>query len=542
MNKTIPLRQIGLAGEIKDIANSDIPTQGVRSARSIRIQDQSLSSFSNASVFLDDVANETFLFCHPFTRSSGDGWIVVSKVTGSPDTIKVEFVDLTGSKTDVSPPVSMSTTATEWQAVQLGSYFIITNNSAVDNPHWTSAALAQMVDLPGWPTTYKCNVLSVYKNILVAVGISKSGGSGEESRMVKWSHPFADGDTQTYWDHTDPTLLAGETLLAEPGGNLTALQPVRDSLMIYFERRTWKADFIGGEYVLEFKKVFEDDGCVGPLSHAITSDGAVVFGYRDIYVHDGFSKQSISDQKNTRYLYDTLNLNFKPVAAYYPKRNEVVFLCRSYSSGDGNLFFIANSIHNYAFTQVVAELNGNGILKHIAVGPRPADSSVNYSGLTSETYEDFGDTTYAQMSGADETVSLLGVSSYSGVVWNMDYAGATNPVTTFRRDAMIEHRAIDLDEAGEGANKIIYLNRIIPQMAGQGVVKFTVGTHATAEGSIDWKASVTYDLDDDTDYAVDVRAAGRYLAYRIEPNDTSNPALFSLNGLDIEISTPRGRR
>ena len=137
---------------------------------------------------------------------------------------------------------------------------------------------------------------------------------------------------------------------------------------------------------------------------------------------------------------------------------------------------------------------------------------------------------------------MLGASVSQNVIWNMDYSGATNPVTIFRRDALIEHRAIDLDELGMGANKIIYLNRILPQMSGAGVVKFTLGTHATPAGSITWKPPVTYDLDDDTDYAVDIRAAGRYLAYRIEPNDPALPALFSLSGMDLEVSTPRGKR
>jgi len=542
MNKTIPLRQIGLAGQIKDILNSDIPAQGVRSARSCRIEDQSLRSYGNANEYLSDVAGETFLFAHPFWRASGDGWVVVSLVSGTPDTIKVEFVTLGGSKTVISPAASLDISATEWCAVQLGEWFILTNNGGVDNPQWTDTALTAMVDMPGWPTAYKCNVITVYKNFLVAAGISKTAGSGDESRMVKWSHPYADGDTTTYWDHTDPTILAGETLLAEPGRAITALQSFRDSCMVYFDRRTWRADFVGGQYVFNFRQVFNDDGCVGPLSHVATHEGAIVFGHRDVYIHDGATKRSLTDGKMTRYIYETVDLSFSPVGAWYPKRNEIYFLCRSYTTGDGNLFFIANTIHDYAWTEVVAELNGDGLLTHMAVGPRPSDGAVVYTDWTTETYDEFGDTTFADLSGQDETVTLLGVSEGQGVVWNMDYSGSTGAVDTFRRDAMIEHRAIDLDEMGMGANKIIYLNRIIPQISGTGVVKFIIGTHDTPEGSISWKTAVTYDLDDADQYAVDIRAAGRYLAYRIEPNDENDPALFSLSGMDLEVSTPRGTR
>ena len=66
MNTTIPVRQVGLAGQIKDITNSDIPLQGVRSARSCRIEDQALRSYSDAEVYLDSVAGQTYLFSHPY--------------------------------------------------------------------------------------------------------------------------------------------------------------------------------------------------------------------------------------------------------------------------------------------------------------------------------------------------------------------------------------------------------------------------------------------------------------------------------------------
>jgi hypothetical protein len=169
--------------------------------------------------------------------------------------------------------------------------------------------------------------------------------------------------------------------------------------------------------------------------------------------------------------------------------------------------------------------------------------AVTYDGWDAgETYQSFTDTRYPALAGQDETVTLLGVSGPENTIWNMDYSGGVAPVTLFRRDALIEHRAIDLDEAGLGINKIIYLNRILPQMSGSGQVKFTLGTHATVDGSIAWKPAVAYDLDNPESYAVDIRAAGRYLAYRIEPLDPGNPALFSISGMDLEISTPRGKR
>ena len=540
MNNTLPLRQIGLAGQIKDITAADIPASGVRSARSCRIENQALRSFSDANVFLAPVAGQEYLFCHPFWRASGDGWVVVSRVTAPTLSIKVEFVTTAGVRTDISPETSLDPTAESWYAVQLGEWLILTNG--VDNPQWTSRALTRMEVLGGWPTEYKAKVIEVYKNFLFAIGLTKVDGSGAEDRMIKWSHPFADGDETTQWDHTDPTLLAGETLLAEPGRALTALQPFRDSMMVYFDRRTWRADFVGGQFTFNFQKVFNDDGCVSAHAHVTTQDGSVVFGHRDIDMHDGSSKRSLTDLRMTNYIYSTVDMTFPPVGVWYAKRNEIVFMCRTNVTGAANIFFIANSAHEYAWTEVKAELNGDGVVSHIAVGPCPAADTVTYDDLTDETYTDFRSSRYLSLAGQDETATLLGLSAPENTVWNMDYSGGVAPVTLFRRDVLIEHRAIDLDEAGLGINKIIYLNRILPQMSGVGRVKFTLGTHATVDGSITWKPAVTYDLDNPDSYAVDIRAAGRYLAYRIEPLDAAAPALFSLSGMDLEISTPRGKR
>ena len=542
---TVPFRQLGLAGEIKDIMNQDIPSNGIRSARSIRVEDQALATYSNAHEFLSDVVGETFLFHHPFWINGTDGYIVVSLVDGTPDTIKVEHIDLDGTATDVSPASTLDISAGIWYAVQIGRWLILTNDGGVDKPQLITDQLDPAVDLPGWPDGYYASVIEVYKNFLVAVGITKGSpltASGDEDRMVKWSHPFADGDTTTDWDYTSSTNLAGERVLAEPGRGLVGARPVNDSLMLYFDRKTWRMDLIGGQFVMDTQQVFTDDGMIGPHASINTHDGTIVFGYRDVYRHNGFNKTSISDGKNTRWVYDSLDLTFSPVGAYYPKRNEAMFVVRSNTSGEGNIILLYNVMHG-SWTQVEAEQNGDGLLTHICSGMRPNTGSVLYTDWTTEEFDDFDETTWAGLADSDETVTILGLSKQNGVLWDLDYNGVSDIVTLFRKNALVEHLGLDFDgmknDRGKTisvGNKIVYLSRIFPQIKGSGVVKCTVGTRATVDGSIDWQPADTIDLDDDADYAWDIRCAGRYLAYRIEPNDPDDPADFVISGMDWEIS------
>lgn len=527
---TLPIRQLGLQGELKDFEPQDLPINAVRFARNCRIEDNALRSYSNAAEFLPDVASETYVFAHPFWRSEdNEGMIVVVEVDPGP-TIEVRFYDRTGAATDITPAGGLSA-ATVWWGEQLGDWFILTNDNGTDLPQQTDSALSTMVDLPGWPSNYTANVIVNYKNILVAIGLTKDAVI--EPRMVKSAHPFSPGDTTTFWDFTDPTLIATEAVLAEPGRKLIAAQRVSDSLMLYFDRKTWRMDLVGGQNTFNYEKVFEDDGCVSAHAHCVGHGGAVVFGHRDIYVHDGYSKQSLTDLKNTKWLYDTVDLGYPIVAERYPKRNELIFLLRTNNSGEGNILLTFNELHQ-AWTETIAELNGSGILNHITVAIRPSTSVTAYSDWTTETIDTFDETTYSDLIVGDNTVTLYGVSETNGIVYDMDYPGDTAPVSDFRDNLLIERTGIDLDEIGEGVgNKIAYLGRVYPQITGAGEVKFTFGIQAYPNQSITWLSPVTFDID--ADYAVDVRLAGRYLAYRIESADLDNPPLFSISGMDIEV-------
>lgn len=530
----IPLRNIGIAGEIKDILPENMPAQGLTSARSMRIESQALKTYSNAREIGVDPVGETTVFGQTFWRVGGDGQITVKHVDAGL-TVKVLFVDQAGGEIDITPAGGL-TQSPHWYAVQTSEWFILTNG--IEAPQFTTTSLPVMVDLPGWPANYTAKVIESLKSTLVAISITKDGTFIPS--MLKWSHPISPGDTTTFWDFSDPTLLSGETVLQEPGRELVALQPFRDTCMVYFDRATWRMDFVGGQFVYDFSRVFNDDGCASPHGWANSHGEAFVFGHRDIYRHDGHNKASMTDKRLTKYIYDITNFDFNIHGEFYPKRNEIYFLIRTTASGDGDLMLIYNTVHD-AWTEVSCRdpATGTGLLSGLTVGPRLSTGLVAYDDWTTEVYTDFSDTRYADLVGSDETVTLYGISESQSRTYDLDYSGVTPPATTIFRDGVyIEHLGIDLDELSEGVGaKIIYLNRVYPQIHGTGEVVFRFGTSRTANSPVDWLPSIIFSLDDAAelqDYAVDVRIAGRYLSYSIEPG----PLLpsFSYTGLDLDVS------
>ena len=531
MTTTIQVRGIGLAGEIKDILPENMPLGGVTSARNCRIESQSLRTFSNARIGTD-FSPATVDFAQTFWRLDGDGEIAVENDAG---TISIIFIDTTGGQTDITPVAALTDT-NQWYAVQVGEWFILTNG--VEVPQYTTSALPQMVDLPGWPSNYQTDVIEVYKNFIVAVGVTKD--AVKSPLMIKWSHPVSPGDTTTFWDFTDPTLLAGENILQEPGREIIAAHPYRDTCMIYMDRKTWRMDQVGGEFVMNFQKVFDDDGILSAHGWTNAHGEAYVFGRRDIYKHDGHNKTSLTDLRLTKYIYDRIDFQFDTHVEWYPKRNEVFFLSRTQPSGDGDFLLLYNTSHD-AWTESLVLFNGDGVLSSLTVGPRLSTGNTTYDdwGVSGEVYTDFDDTTYADLSDTDETITVYGTSKSQAVIYDLDYSGTDpEPTALFRENLLIEHRGIDLDEDGTTTvgDKIIYLNRIYPQIHGSGSVRFTFGLARVANEDPTDQTSVTFNLDDPQDYAVDVRMAGRYLSYRIEGVVGQDVPLFSFTGMDLEVA------
>ena len=541
MTTTIQLRNIGMSGEIKDILPENMPINGVTSARNCRIESQSLRTFSDAREGTR-FTPATVDFAQTFWRVDGDGVVMVKNDAG---TISIIFVDTTGGEIDITPAAGL-TESTLWYAIQVGEWFILTNG--IEDPQYTTAALGIMVTLPGWPNAtdgetnldYKCKVIEVYKNFLVVVGVTKDGVF--EPNMVKWSHPVSPGDTTTFWNFTDPTLLAGENILQEPGREILAAHPYRDTCMIYFDRKTWRMDQVGGQFVMSFQKVFDDDGILSPHGWANAHGEAYVYGRRDIYKHDGHNKTSLTDLRLTKYIYDSIDFRFDAHVEWYPKRNEVFFLSRTLAAGDGNFLLLYNTNHD-AWTESQVTFNGEGVLSTLTVGPRLATGATAYDDWAAEVpppiYTDFNDATYDTLDDTDQTITVYGTSKSQEVTYDLDYIGTSPPPSSlFRENLLIEHRGIDLDDDGQTTvgDKIVYLNRVYPQIHGTGSIQFTFGVSRTANEAIVWESPVIFNLSDPQDYAVDIRIAGRYLAYRIEKVPTLEVPLFSFTGMDIEIA------
>lgn len=536
----IRIDSVGLAGLITDLPAAERGFQHLTRADNIRIQDGQLATIPEPVT--DLTLAKTPVFAHPFFLSDDSGGHVVVYDDGA-----IDYIDAGRDAIDITPVVPMAASP-YWYAAQVNDVFVITNG--IDAPHQiTQLGIGSNDDLepmPNWPGNYTCRILEDYKGFLVAAGI-EVGGVARRS-LVKWAHPLAPGDSEFFWDFTDPTLLAGENELSEAGREIAGLQLLRDNLIIYFDQSVWRASYVGGEFVFTFTRVFSDDGAIGPFAFIDFDSKALVVGNRDIYMHDGFSKQSVSDRKITRSFYRSANVDRGIYVAYYPYRREAFVFFRSapaLAEYDRALIY---NIDANAFTSTeLPGPAGEGSVIAAYMAPtfagddtswQEADDAHIPGGVWSWQAET--DRTWASILKIDDSLAfyLVGAADQELVRIDENVRAAHQPGRVY-----IEvERAGLADAFGTVGDKIKYLSRMFPRATssdGAGKLEFSIGTSLSPSAPVNWGQWITYDLE--ADYAVDLRGAARYLGLRVRlpAQETRN---VQLSSIDFELMFPDGGR
>jgi hypothetical protein len=545
---TLPLRQLGMTGIQKDINANDVPATGLIEARNVRIKDQSIQALSDVTSPIVVSATETLLFAEGIYRDKNllSGIIVVLSDSSVGDQIFVYFYDTSGARTDISPTIPFTVGTEQWFGFHASVFFILTNG--VDIPHsWVHGTGGQIFSpMPGWPANYRCDFMVSYKNFLVAGGLTIDGTPSPG--IVKWSHPVSPGDVTTFWDITDPTILAGENAIVDTLRVMVSLHPFKDLCMIYFDRIVWRMTFSGGQSVFNFERAFADDGAVSARSMVEVDGLAYVFGHNEVYRHDGYQKKSITDLRLTRFIANSFDPSQNVDAVYYPINNEIIWLVRTpgiASTIDGDQLYIYNLAVD-AWTNADVSKNNDGSIGilfrgPIIVGGAITDTWETYAPTGGDKWSEAGQLSWQGTFVNVEDDTLYAMSSQAKTIYNFD---APLGESLYRENALISHTKIDLDEAGDSVgDRIVYVNRIFPQIVGSGVVEFRFGVSTSANSPVEWqetclfkisKADVNDPNESAEDYACDIRVAGRYLAYEMRPIDGS---FFAISGMDVEIDT-----
>jgi len=324
----------GSVGVNQDLSQHELPINAWTDASNIRFLDGYVNQFlGHGQVY----GTPSVIPYHvlPVIISGVKYWLYASLTT-------IYAVTITGgsavhtnlTRQTAGNDVNYAATANSWTSTVLGGIPIMNPGNAVDPPQqWDLNTANNFTALSNWPASTYCKSIRAYKNVLVALNITKT--TTNYPYMVKWSHPAVPGSVPSSWDETDPTIDAGEFDLADGYDQIIDGLALRDSLIIYKEASVWRLDFVGGQYVHRASKVMGTSGAMN-RNCIVEIDGFhVVLTTNDIIIHDGMQATSVLDKVTRRWLFQNMDVDeaYQSFVFKNPFYNEV-FICFSSIGSD----------------------------------------------------------------------------------------------------------------------------------------------------------------------------------------------------------------
>jgi hypothetical protein len=459
---------------------------------------------------------------------------------------KIYRVNPSGSHVDVTR-VSLSNPALKdpytgdyddgWTSTIFNGALVFNNSK--DLPQFYNQTTSNMENLSNWNANERCGVIRPFKNYLIALDIYDASTSNAYPNKVLWSDTAPVGGVPTSWDTGDPAVQAGYNILPDTQGRAIEGKALGDTFFIYKTDAVWAMQFIGGNLVFSFRKVFSDGSGVLAKDCVTEFDGKhFVVGINDIYIHDGTSKKSVISNKMRKAFYSDINPDHtdKVKCIHDPKNREITVYFPTSSSTDGQAdkFIIYNyELDTWAQRSVknITHIISGSIQKEIADPEgwdndnNSWDSDVSYWG--DESYNPSRkDLIYFQ--GGSERGIYLGEE---GLLF-----GSRAPVLSggFYYIPFVERIGLDFED-DKGYK---YINAIYPHFEGEGLLNIYVGTQEEQQGGITWSEPQRFMIGED--YKVNFRESGRYISIRFESYNAIS-GVWSLTGYSIEY-TYEGRR
>jgi hypothetical protein len=318
------------------------------------------------------------------------------------------------------------------------------------------------------------------------------------------------------------------------------------NFLIYSQDQVWMMEFVGGTFIFNFRKVFDDCGVINSNCIVEVDGKHYVFDNDDIYVTDGNSRQSICDGRVRDYIFKGIDytLSSKCFVLHNPELEEVYFC---YHTGDDMVVYAdGNECNRAAVYNYRDDTWSFQDLPNAVTGTEAnVDSVITYATAT-QTYASVGGSYHGQESKYSRRPVIISKAE-DGVPDNkmygvdlVDLGTLTQAVdTTVSQLPYLERVGIDLDEQGVKLSGYKVINKVYPQIStpnSDGNFTFNFGAGLIPTSTPQYDPDTHFDAN--VDYKVDTRMSGRYLSYKLACDTLKD---FAFSGMDVEVVVT-GRR
>jgi hypothetical protein len=520
----IPVRELHKGGGVnKDAQANSLPLNAFSEIVNGRFSASRLervgeTQFYDDSYFSPELTDSRAFFA--ISRGGNDGHLLITDSS--------VFYDIGVGWVDVTPMYAPINDSNEWSCEQYGDSIIITSLGNI--PLVLSPSGSEFEPFVDWPVGYEAGKVFAYKNFLIAVNLRNL--SNPLAGTVMWSDVVIDGDcVNVEWSNLT-TNLAGQNILPDSSGVVLDGGVLKDAAILYTENTVWRMDATNAvagttPLVFNFRRVFADDGILRQRCFSEIEGRHFVIGLNNIYIHDGFTKQSISDDRVTRFFYGRLGTEGYAYVLHYPRPQEVMFVFASRTFAQANEAIVFNYRYG-AFTRWIFS-DTRGTFKYMAVAAE-FDKTVHTWATLPGTWQDYRATSWDDLfpSQRDQVLYGLNVDDDELLIIDTDSSVNQTPGILY-----IERLDIDLKEVDGESSFISYFHRLVPLVTGSGTFRVQFGGRNQLGQPIQWLPPVVYTIGQD--YKVDARVSYRYLAFRIE--QTTDEGFLSLTGFDLHART-----
>ena len=415
--------------------------------------------------------------------------------------------------TDITPVgLSAVLDPNDWTSTVLNGIPVF--NNGLNPPFYWDLNVANPGEtLPGWPEDDRCKAIRAFKYHLLALNITRAGV--ELPDLVTWSDAAEPGTLPNEWIPTAANQ-AGDVILAETAGPIIDAAPLRGQLMIYKAAAVHMGQFIGGQFVYSFRRLF-GVGVIARNCIVAWRNQHLFVGSGDILVTDGTNLTSCIDNRIRDYFFNTLNPDqYQNIfAVHNPFHNEILIFYATGTDEQNNSCVTFDYVEN---TWGVRDVPG---IQAANVGFIPGTSNTwdNIEGTWDSVEQAWEESVFnpaklqVVMGGANQGLYGLDISN----------AADGDPIPAY----------VIKDGIAFGvpaARKLV--KRIWPRFAGgEGTVYVSTWGSDYPGQAPQWGAETEYNIGQDT--WVSQFVSGKYISIRVRSNGVQR---WRLDGFDLDVS------